>query len=616
MVLSSTVGFKDVLPKLYELLSNAMHVKHVTFALSLHKRVDMPIDLVQKKGEYALYHFGEFCRRAALPSYLEKVVPAGQKALLYDDLAYVESKKLDRSVLRLKKWMDEQEIGVILPLSINDELIGYMIVGEKKNGDAFTSEDIGVLETFAMQAAIGIENILLFMYSRDFNKRLSISVEQATAQLKEKNRTLELLRKMDSIITTTLEQDDVCQKAVDTLSWELGYDIAYLSLLDQETGRLVPRAIAHTPIGEKAAAIFAGYEYSFEVDVADQSHPIARVFQTGVRFETEHLTEVFAARVPDVILGQLHEIHEIRGVFVLPIYAKQRVVGTLIVTFPEVPDKVSQAEREILDEFVKEVGIALDNAMLYEEVKRANQALIDTNKRLIELDRMKDEFVSIASHELRTPMTAINSYVWMALNKGGELPAKARDYLDKVSISTQRLISLVEDMLSVSRIESGRVKIELVNFELTALIAEVVEELQIKAHERSLELIFEGSEKEFVVHGDKNKTREVLTNLVGNALKFTDHGKVTITVREHGGMMEVSVIDTGRGIAESDMQRLFTKFGRLENELSTIAQTHGTGLGLYICKKYMEAMHGEIGVESKLGEGSRFWFRLSKGDVA
>jgi protein-histidine pros-kinase len=213
-------------------------------------------------------------------------------------------------------------------------------------------------------------------------------------------------------------------------------------------------------------------------------------------------------------------------------------------------------------------------------------------------------------------MTAINSYVWMALNKGGELPVKARDYLDKVSISTQRLISLVEDMLNVSRIESGRVKIELVDFELTALIADVHEELQIKAHERSLELIFDRNEKEFVVHGDKNKTREVLTNLIGNALKFTDHGKVTTTVREYEGMIEIGVSDTGRGIAESDKQRLFTKFGRLENELSTIAQTQGTGLGLYICKKYMEAMHGEIGVESKLGEGSRFWFRLPKGDVA
>jgi signal transduction histidine kinase len=352
------------------------------------------------------------------------------------------------------------------------------------------------------------------------------------------------------------------------------------------------------------------------VDVTDQTHPIAKVFRTGVRFETEHLTEVFAARVPDAILEQLHEIHKIRGIFVLPIHAKQRAVGTLIVTFPVAPDKVSQAEREILDEFVKEVGIALDNAMLYEEVKRTNQALIDTNKRLIELDRMKDEFVSIASHELRTPMTAINSYVWMALNKGGELPVKARDYLDKVSISTQRLISLVEDMLNVSRIESGRVKIELVNFNVASLVADVHEELQIKAHERSLELIFERNDDEFVVHGDKNKTREVLTNLIGNALKFTDHGKVTTMIKETEGMIEVSVKDTGRGIAESDMQRLFTKFGRLENELSTIAQTQGTGLGLYICKKYMEAMHGEIGVESTLGEGSRFWFRLPKGDVA
>lgn len=625
-VLNNTPVIDEALTQLGAVLSETMHVRYSVFALKLTGRKDIPREFTEKSSEYAMYSFGENEDLGVLPSYLHQVLERSRKALLYDDLTVIDFSKLERTEQRLKQWMAEKKVGVLLPLYSKDDVIGYIILGEKLNGDAFTSQDVSVLETFGLQASIGIENILLFMYTKDFNKQLKSSVDRATGQLKAKNRTLELLRKMDSIITTSLELQDVCQKIVDTLSWELGYDITYLSLVDEKQGVLKPMAVAHTPIAEKAAAIVAGYEDRFEISVTETTHPIMQVFHSGKRFESEHLTEVFAGKVPDNVLRSLHEIHQIQGVLVYPIFAKQKAIGTLLVAIPVAPSKLTASEMELLEEFVKEVGIALDNAMLYEEGKRTNQALIDTNKRLIELDRMKDEFVSIASHELRTPMTAINSYVWMALNKGGEMSEKAKEYLGKVAISTQRLIDLVNDMLNVSRIESGRVEVKHEPFDIVALIRDVHEELHIKAQERHLELSFNLESRilnqenggKILAVGDANKTREVLTNFLGNSLKFTEQGKVWTTLDVKDSVVdgetvhwvEVSVNDTGRGIGQEDMPRLFTKFGRLENELSTIAQTQGTGLGLFICKKYIEAMHGEVGAESELGKGSRFWFRL------
>lgn len=623
-VLSSTLGFEDVMPKIYEVLSRAMHIKYINFGLRLTGRKDIPSELIGTKGDFAMYYFGEGEPLGALPTYFQGALPADHKALLYDDLAYMDESAMDRNTLRVKQWMNEKQVGVILPLYIKEDVIGYLILGEKLNGDAFTSEDVAVLETFALQAAIGIENILLFMYMRDFNTQLKTSVEKATSQLKEKNRTLELLRKMDSIITTSLDLQNVCQKIVDTLSWELGYDIAYVSIVDTKAGVLRPVAVAHTPVADKAAAIVSGYEHSFEVPINFYDHPLVKVLKEGVQYKSSSIVDVVGAKVPENVLQQLESMHTIGGVMAFPVYAKEKVIGVLVVAVPVDPNKLTEIELELLGEFVKEVGIALDNALLYEEVKRTNQALIDTNKRLIDLDRMKDEFVSIASHELRTPMTAINSYVWMALNKGGEMSDKAKDYLGKVAISTQRLIDLVNDMLNVSRIESGRVEVKKEPFDIVELIKDVHEELQIKANERHLELAFEYTGASVKAVGDANKTREVLTNFLGNSLKFTEKGKVwtslefkqTTVGTEIFDWVEISVRDTGRGISQDDMPRLFTKFGRLENELATIAQTQGTGLGLFICKKYVEAMGGEVGADSELGKGSRFWFRLKKAIAA
>lgn len=612
--LNSTIGFDAVLSKIYDILSKTLHIKFAVFALNTSNRKDIPEFNESSNAGDALYKFGDAAHINLLPNSIKSHFTNGKKSLVYDELIDLIENSSDRKLLKLKKWMEENAIAVILPLYIKGSSIGYILLGEKLNGDSFTSEDISVLETFTLQAAIGIENIMLFIYTRDFNSQLKHEVDRATVQLKEKNKTLELLRKMDSIITQTLDLKVVSQKIVDTLSWELGYDIAYLNIINNEANALIPVAFAHSPQLDKSSAILTGYEHNFEISLDDLDNPLVRVFNDGVKYSSSRIEDVFSAKVSKEILAQLESVHDIKGIISYPVYAKEKAVGVLVVGIPVDLGQFSVMEQDLLQEFVKEVGIAVDNAMLYDELKITNQKLKNTNQKLIELDQMKDEFVSIASHELRTPMTAINSYVWMAMNKGGELPTKARDYLDKVAISTQRMISLVEDMLSVSRIESGRIKIEPTAFSICSLIKDVNEELIIKAKERNQQLEFDCNNEDILVVGDMNKVREVITNLIANAIKFTETGgRVWSEIKEIDELIEVSVFDTGKGIAQNDLPRLFTKFGRIENELSTVAQTQGTGLGLYICKKYIEAMGGQIGAESELGKGSRFWFRLKRG---
>ncbi len=238
--------------------------------------------------------------------------------------------------------------------------------------------------------------------------------------------------------------------------------------------------------------------------------------------------------------------------------------------------------------------------------------LQQANVKLQELDLLKDDFVSIASHELRTPMTAIKSYSWMALHRSDiPLSQKLQRYLYRVLVSTERLINLVNDMLNVSRIEAGRIEINPVAFDIIQLTRDIVEDLQAKAAEKKLQIsVFERQVP--VVFGDPDKVREVIMNLVGNAMKFDyPGGYINIDFFTDGKMVDISIQDNGAGISKDDLGKLFHKFSRLENTYTALSTSGGTGLGLYISKNLIELMHGRIWAESDgMDRGSKFSFTL------
>lgn len=245
-----------------------------------------------------------------------------------------------------------------------------------------------------------------------------------------------------------------------------------------------------------------------------------------------------------------------------------------------------------------------------EELALLTEALSNANAKLKVLDAQKTEFLSIASHQLRTPLAAMRGYLDLMVDGAyGKLSKTQSEAVSKVGGNLGGLISLVGELLSVSRIESGRTNVEIQPVDVAPICKDVASFLEGKAAERRLALSCE-KKKVPLVYGDPEKLREVMMNLTENALKYTDTGWVKLSFVEEPRFLRVEVRDTGLGLSTANIEKLFQKFSRVES--STVAHA-GTGLGLYVCKRLVDAMGGEIWAESKgLGKGSAFIFRLKK----
>lgn len=246
-----------------------------------------------------------------------------------------------------------------------------------------------------------------------------------------------------------------------------------------------------------------------------------------------------------------------------------------------------------------------------EEIEKLAQNLKRANERLKVLDRMKSEFVSIASHQLRSPLTAIRGYASM-LSEGsyGKLPAKAQDVVDRIAESSKYMALSVEDYLNVSRIEAGNMKYEMSDFNLKEVAEKVVDELRAAALKKGLLLLFRSDcNGSCATHGDIGKTRQVIMNLVDNAMKYTPKGTVTVITHDDVKKKKVYVTihDTGVGMSKETIDEVFEKFVRAKN--ANCVNVTGTGLGLFVAKKMVVDMGGRVWAESE-GEGKGSTFHL------
>lgn len=306
---------------------------------------------------------------------------------------------------------------------------------------------------------------------------------------------------------------------------------------------------------------------------------------------------------------------------ILPLIVGDELLGAIILGNKTSGQVYSTEDIKVLKILAPQIAIAIKNALSYEQTKefsillqirveRATQHLKQANDRLKDLDKLKDEFVSITSHELRTPMTVIKGYVWRILNdkKEGDLSEKTKQRLQLIYDATEKEIALVNDVLDISRIEAGTMTFEPKTFDVTKLAEGVKKELADSFAKKKISLTVQRSAHK--VKADENNVHQVFINLLTNTVKFTSEGgKVKIQFKKSGELVEISISDTGMGIKKSDFSKLFTKFGRLGSTL-TPESAAGTGLGLYICKKMVERSGGQISVKSEIGKGSTFTFSL------
>ena len=248
-----------------------------------------------------------------------------------------------------------------------------------------------------------------------------------------------------------------------------------------------------------------------------------------------------------------------------------------------------------------------------EELEKLTNELQGAYKELKKLDKAKSEFISIASHQLRTPLTVIKGYVSMMLEKTyGTLPEKIEKPLKNIYISNERLLKLVNDLLDMSRIESGKMEMKFEETAVEEIITSVIEELKNVAKEKGVYLKFEKPEKplqKILIDGDK--IRQAVLNLADNAIKYTSNGGITIKLNPalDGTKLKISIKDTGEGMIEEEIARLFESFSR--GGAGTRFWTEGTGLGLYVAKKFIDMHKGKIWAESEgKGKGSAFYIEL------
>lgn len=300
------------------------------------------------------------------------------------------------------------------------------------------------------------------------------------------------------------------------------------------------------------------------------------------------------------------------GLFDLRVVATQAlIVVILIILFAKLFISRSWSEAAVdLFVFIAVVifGVLLIRSVVREIGQRKELEIL--NGKLKELDQRKNEFLNMASHELRAPMTAIKGYISMIIEgDAGEIPEKARGYLTDAQGVTDRLIRLVNNMLNVSRIEENRLVYQVDTINLSEVTREVFSEFQGEAVRKGLQFdVVIPQEAKDKVTVDPDRIHEVVANYISNAIKYTEKGSVKVILSNPTPTtIRCDVTDTGPGISSEEQKKLFQKFVRAE---SAIGKTVGTGLGLYISKLLVEKFNGRIGLNSELGKGSTFWFEL------
>ena len=433
-------------------------------------------------------------------------------------------------------------------------------------------------------------------------------------KLEEREKAFNATSALNALVLQTLEFSLLAQRIANAIPQLFGYQTGVLALVDEKKGILKRIAISETSGGLAAVASLEIPFQSIEISLDEEENYCIKALRENKAYSTTNLYDVLRPVVSEANCKMVQNLMHTRTTLVYPIYSTDRKpLGTFLVSMDKTIEQVSEYEYQTIKNFVDGIRIALVNTTLYTSLSKTTEDLKAANEKLRDLDKLKDEFVSVASHELRTPMTAIKSYLWMALaGKGGELTEKQNYYLTRAYNSVDRLIKLVNDMLNVARIESGRINIEMKEININQVVQEVIDEVLPRAQELGLTFVVEYSDSFPKVLADGDKIKEVIFNLVGNSLKFTPQGgKITISFAQRDKMVEVKVSDTGSGIDPENLPKLFQKFGILPGSYTTNQSSFGTGLGLYISKSIVELHGGEIWVASSgKNKGTTFTFSL------
>jgi signal transduction histidine kinase len=328
----------------------------------------------------------------------------------------------------------------------------------------------------------------------------------------------------------------------------------------------------------------------------------------------ESLAQLLDCKPAEV--AHFREAVDIKTVYLIKLFARRHLVGVLIVGFQQPVDELVPEDTQLMDRISESIGVALDNKLLFDENQSVLRQLRESNAKLRALDEAKDDFISMASHQLRTPLTSVKGYISMVMEgDAGKVNPQQKTMLTQAYFSSQRMVYLIADLLNVSRLRTGKFIIESAPVNLANLVEEEISQLVEMAKNNELDVIYHKPKDFPTLMLDDTKTRQAIMNFIDNAIYYTPKGgSIKIELEEKASTIELRVVDSGIGVPKSEQPHLFTKFYRAGNARK--ARPNGTGLGLFMAKKVIVGQGGSIIFESREGKGSTFGFILSKTKLA
>ncbi len=591
-VLTREIDLEKLLRELAILLAERLKLKEVSILV----KDDITYRLVGSSNP----HKNHFRLSENIIGYLEKE----REVLITEDLI----RKLDdleegserQAIIRnVVEDLENLKLEMIVPIIEQNIINAVLTLRAKQSGDLYDQNDINFFNVFAPQIATAIEKSKLYEEVEQFNVELQEKVEERTRSLKEANKGLEernkflaTMQAVTNLISRTMDLKQVNQMIADSIARELGYVGGILSFVDTEKNVLKVGAITNNTETKKALAILPKDPREYETVLEEGYSLGAQTVLSGKINFSDKMSEFLSPPVDKDSLEKIQAQLGVKTIVGVPVFSEAKIIGIIHFLMSVKKDQISSLDIETMTALTNQVGIVSRNVKLYNTLQHANEELQDANMRLRELDKAKSEFLSIASHQLRTPISALKGYLSMIIEGDfGKIPGPINKVVKDLFESASRLARLINVFLNVSRIESGRLKLEKKPLQIVDMVESVMDELKNEAAKKELKFDFKKPKKKVPqIFADSDKLREVVLNLIDNSIKYTPQGSVIASIEFDDENLTFMVEDTGIGIKKDEVKTLFRKFVRG----SGVAQVHtgGSGLGLFIAQKIIKE-HGD-----------------------
>jgi len=455
----------------------------------------------------------------------------------------------------------------------------------KKDGSTFPAQISASLIKDPQGRPVGILGIC-----KDIGEKKKMEQE-----ILQSNRELSVLNTIASTVSRTLKLQEILQQSLKTMLDLTSSPAGWIFLIDPE-GKNKMNLVEHQGLSEE-----------FVKEELTKSQPSCLCWDV-VKSKQPQLFDL--NNCPRLSHSTIQK-EKLLCHFAIPLRSKDEVLGVMNLSWRSEKD-FSKREMEFFSSVGNEIGIAIDNALLFESVEKAKKNLQKLNQQLEEANRIKSEFLANTSHELRTPLNSIIGFLGLVLDEYCANKEEEKEFLRNAQQSAKQLLSIINDVLDLAKIEAGKMTLELAEVDLKFLFEEVQSLVRVQAQQKKLKLSFvHENHPPPRVYADSGKLRQVMINLVGNSIKFTEKGEIVVRSKgqEEKGNVLIEVEDTGIGVSPEVQDKLFDKFRQADGSFTR--RYGGTGLGLTITKNLVEMMGGKIKLESSgVGKGTRISFTV------